>query len=54
VAPLRAQIRALRDPEVAQRLSRDLEEVSLEATYAIARGAMSRRLSDYQARKAPR
>jgi hypothetical protein len=33
-------------------LSRDLEEVSLEASFAIAGGGpMTRRLSDYQARK---
>jgi hypothetical protein len=51
LAPLAARVRALRDPEVVRVLARDLEEVGLEATYAIERGAMSRRLSDYQAEK---
>jgi hypothetical protein len=48
VAALMPQIRALRDPERVRVLSGDLQEVSLEATFAVDRGAMSRRLSDYQ------
>lgn len=45
------QIRALHDLDRVRTLSRDLEEVSLEATFAIGRGPTSRRLSDYQMQK---
>lgn len=48
VAALMPQVRALRDRERVRVLSGDLQEVSLEATFAIERGATSRRLSDYQ------
>jgi hypothetical protein len=51
VAALRTQVRALRDPDRVRVLSRDLEEVSLEASFAIGRGPTSRRLSDDQAQK---
>lgn len=54
VAALMPQVRALRDAERARVLSGDLQEVSLEASFAVDRGAMSRRLSDYRAtRTAP-
>jgi hypothetical protein len=45
IAPL---IRELGDSEVVARLQRDLQEVTLEALYAIERKAMSRRLMDHQ------
>ena len=48
VAALVPQVRALRDPERVRVLSGDLQEVSLEATFALERGATSRRLSDYR------
>ncbi|HEX7838893.1 MAG TPA: hypothetical protein VF469_15555 [Kofleriaceae bacterium] len=48
VKTLQAQIRALKDPDRVRVLTNDLQEVSLEATFAITRGATSRRLSDYQ------
>jgi hypothetical protein len=52
VTALTPQIRALHDPDRVRVLSRDLEEVSLEASFAIAGGGpTTRRLSDYQARK---
>lgn len=52
VAALAPRIRALRDPERARALASELAEVSLEATYAVARGAMSPRLGAYQASRA--
>ncbi len=51
MAALMPQIRALHDLDRVRTLSRDLEEVSLEATFAIGRGPTSRRLSDYQMQK---
>ena len=42
------RIRELADAEVVARLQRDLQEVTLEALYAIERKAMSRRLDDYR------
>jgi hypothetical protein len=48
VAALARQVRALRDPERAHVLSVALQEVSLEASFAIARGPTSRRLDDYR------
>lgn len=41
------RIRELGDAEAVARLGRDLQEVTLEALYAIERKAMSRRLQDY-------
>lgn len=51
VKALQVQIRALKNPDRVRVLTNDLQEVSLEATFAIARGATSRRLGDYQASK---
>jgi len=52
VAALMPRIRALRDPDRVRALSRDLQEVSIEASFAITGGGpTSRRLGDYQAQK---
>ena len=48
VAALQSQVRALHEPERVRVLSGDLQEVSLEASFAIARGPTSRRLDDYR------
>jgi hypothetical protein len=53
VAALMPQIRALHDPARVRVLSGDLQEVSLEATFAVDRGGMSRRLSDYRSTRTP-
>jgi len=51
VKALQPQIRALKNPDRVRVLTNDLQEVSLEASFAIARGATSRRLSDYRSSK---
>ncbi|HEX8108375.1 MAG TPA: hypothetical protein VF516_11640 [Kofleriaceae bacterium] len=48
VAVLARQVHALHDPERVRVLSAALQEVSLEASFAVARGPTSRRLDDYR------
>ena len=47
VDELTADVKAIQDPEAQRRLMRDLNEVRMEALYAVERKAMSLRLNRY-------